>query len=52
MATQRSERNRTITLQQTEVEQYAGMCPTMCNMPEPSNSIFHGDTFEVMASLP
>ena len=52
MATQRAKRNRTITLSDSAVNQYAGLCSRVCDTAQPENVIFHGDAFEILSSLP
>ena len=52
MAIQRAERNRTIKLSDAEINQYAGLCSTTCEMEQPVDSIIHGDAFETLSKLP
>ena len=52
MATQRAGRNRTITLNDSEINQYAGLCSRTCETEQPANVIFRGDAFEILGTLP
>ncbi|MCL1849204.1 MAG: site-specific DNA-methyltransferase [Clostridiales bacterium] len=52
MTNQRADRNKTITLSNTEIDQYAGLCPGICETDQPVDMIFHGDAFEILRTLP
>jgi site-specific DNA-methyltransferase (adenine-specific) len=48
----RSERNRTITLNDSELDYYAELCPKTYTAVQPENTIIHGNAFEVLCTLP
>ena len=52
MSVQRAERNRTITLNESDVTRYAGLCSYTYNAICSENTIVHGDAFEVLKTLP
>jgi len=52
MVKQRAERNRTITLDTSEVDYYAGLCSTAYTATQSENIIIHNDTFETLYTLP
>ena len=52
MASQRAERNRTITLSDAEIKQYAGLCDGACSVTQPVDMIIHDDAFNVLYTLP
>jgi site-specific DNA-methyltransferase (adenine-specific) len=52
MAIQRAGRNRTITLSDSEVGRYVGLCPCTYGAEQSDNAIIHGDAFEVLTTLP
>jgi len=52
MTAQRAERNRTITLSNSEVSRYVGLCPHTYSTVQSVNTIIHGDAFEVLNTLP
>ena len=52
MAMQRAERNRTISLNDSEFNHYISLCPNTHHVQLPVNTIIHGDAFEVLGTLP
>jgi len=52
VVTQRAERNRTIALNDSEINRYAGLCPSTYNAAQSENTIIYGDAMEVLATLP
>jgi site-specific DNA-methyltransferase (adenine-specific) len=52
MATQRAERNRTITLDESDVTRYLGLCPCTYTAARRENTIIHGNALEVLNTLP
>jgi site-specific DNA-methyltransferase (adenine-specific) len=52
MTAQRAERNRTISLSDSEVSHYVGMCAHANTAVQFENTIIHGDAFEVLKNLP
>ena len=52
VTTQRAERNRTITLNDSERNRYVELCPHTYDAIQPENTIIHGDAFEVLNTLP
>jgi len=52
MAVQRSKRNKTISLNETEIDHYLGLCSKRNEQERPADIIFHGDVFEILQTLP
>ena len=52
MATQRAQRNRTLTLNDSELKRYVELCPRTYSSLQPENTIIHGNAFEILNSVP